>query len=77
MKSLLSVLLTLSIINSVYSQKRSIQKNIQSYNKELYSSIKYRLVGPFRGGRAGTISGVINNQNLYYLNEKLDNDHHI
>ena len=67
MKSLLSVLLTLSIINSVYSQKRSIQKNIQSYNKELYSSIKYRLVGPFRGGRAGTISGVINNQNLYYM----------
>jgi len=67
MKSLLSVLLTLTIINSVYSQKRSIQKNIQSYNKELYSSIKYRLVGPFRGGRAGTISGVINNQNLYYM----------
>ena len=67
MKSLLSILLTLFIINSVYSQKRSIQKNIQSYNKELYSSIKYRLVGPFRGGRAGTISGVINNQNLYYM----------
>jgi len=67
MKSLLSVLLTLTIINSVYSQKRLIQKNIQSYNKELYSSIKYRLVGPFRGGRAGTISGVINNQNLYYM----------
>ena len=67
MKSFLSILLTLSIINSVYSQKRSIQKNIQSYNKELYSSIKYRLVGPFRGGRAGTISGVINNQNLYYM----------
>ena len=67
MKSLLSILLTLFIINSVYSQKRSIQKNIQSYKKELYSSIKYRLVGPFRGGRAGTISGVINNQNLYYM----------
>ena len=67
MKSFLSILLTLFIINSVYSQKRSIQKNIQSYNKELYSSIKYRLVGPFRGGRAGTISGVINNQNLYYM----------
>ena len=67
MKSFLSILLTLFIINSVYSQKRSIQKNIQSYKKELYSSIKYRLVGPFRGGRAGTISGVINNQNLYYM----------
>lgn len=29
--------------------------------------MKWRLVGPFRGGRAGTVTGVNNNPNLYYM----------
>ena len=38
-----------------------------TYDEKLYNSIKYRLVGPFRGGRAGTVAGVLNNENLYYM----------
>ena len=43
------------------------EKSNSNYNQDLYSSLEYRLVGPFRGGRAGTAVGVANNPNLYYM----------
>ena len=43
------------------------KKSIINYNESLYNSIEYRLIGPFRGGRAGTAVGVLNNPNLYYM----------
>ncbi len=67
MKTILSFLLMLSLTFSAESQKKLNTKKNQFFNKELYSSIKYRLVGPFRGGRAGTVTGVLNNENLYYM----------
>jgi len=33
----------------------------------LYDALQWRLVGPFRGGRAGTVSGVPGNDKLYYM----------
>ena len=38
-----------------------------TFDETLYSSMKWRLVGPFRGGRAGTATGVVGNPNLYYM----------
>ena len=58
-------LLILTFITS-FSQRRN-NSNLLSFDENLYSSINYRLVGPFRGGRAGTVSGVIGNRNLYYM----------
>ena len=49
-----------------FSQRRN-NSNLLSFDEKLYNSINYRLVGPFRGGRAGTVSGVIGNTNLYYM----------
>ena len=43
------------------------KKSIINYDESLYNSIEYRLIGPFRGGRAGTAVGVLNNPNLYYM----------
>ena len=36
--------------NHVYSQKKSNKKNTQSYNSIIHESVKYREIGPFRGG---------------------------
>lgn len=60
--------LCLSFIFSVSAQnnKKGSEKNMQ-FNEELYDAITYRLVGPFRGGRAGTVSGVPHDRNLYYM----------
>nr|WP_299340886.1 glycosyl hydrolase [Allomuricauda sp.] len=48
-------------------RKKSRNANTEKYSESLYNSIQWRLVGPFRGGRAGTASGVLNNPNLYYM----------
>ena len=42
-------------------------KTTLTYNKNLYSGLKYRLVGPFRGGRSCTATGVPGKPNLYYF----------
>jgi photosystem II stability/assembly factor-like uncharacterized protein len=38
-----------------------------AFDAALYDSMKWRLVGPFRGGRAGTATGVVGEPNLYYM----------
>ncbi|WP_350286278.1 glycosyl hydrolase [uncultured Croceitalea sp.] len=48
-------------------RKKSRTVAIENYSESLYNSIQWRLVGPFRGGRAGTASGVLNDPNLYYM----------
>ena len=36
-------------------------------NKETYGALEYRLVGPFRGGRSSTVTGVAGKPDLYYF----------
>jgi len=51
------------------SQRRKSTTKAQttSYNSELYDGINWRLVGPFRGGRSGAVTGVPGKANLYYM----------
>ncbi len=37
------------------------------YQAELYSSLEYRLIGPFRGGRSAAVTGVPGEPNLFYF----------
>ena len=67
MKTFITLFLITSISFAPLAQKKNNSRNTLSFNKELYNSINYRLVGPFRGGRAGTVAGVIGNNNLYYM----------
>ncbi len=62
-KYLLPVVSLIFSINSFGQSKKSKL----NYDQSLYNSIEYRLIGPFRGGRAGTAVGVLNNPNLYYM----------
>ena len=66
-KKLLLIPIFLLCVIISFAQKRNNSKETISFNQELYSSIKYRLVGPFRGGRAETVTGVVSNRNLYYM----------
>ena len=49
------------------AQRRKQKASTTSYEQSLYEGISWRQVGPYRGGRAGTVSGVLNNPNLYYM----------
>jgi photosystem II stability/assembly factor-like uncharacterized protein len=44
-----------------------IPANSQTYDQNLFKDMKWRLVGPFRGGRALAVTGVAGEPNLYYF----------
>ena len=48
------------------SQKKKKQQQ-SSYDDFYFNTMQWRLIGPFRGGRAGTVAGVNHNPNLYYI----------
>ena len=55
----------LFIFTNVNSQKRKVKKN---KTKEInYNNIEWRNIGPFRGGRSVTSSGVLDHPNIFYM----------
>lgn len=42
-------------------------QTVNKLNPKHLDVLEWRLVGPFRGGRAGTVAGVKENPNLYYM----------
>jgi photosystem II stability/assembly factor-like uncharacterized protein len=49
------------------AQKKTTTSTTLSFDQALYSGIKWREVGPYRGGRSSTVTGVPGNPNLYYF----------
>ncbi len=63
---LLSALLIAAFTSE--AQKKTVPAtSVITYDQSLYGGIRWREVGPFRGGRSGTVTGVPGNQNLYYF----------
>lgn len=51
-------------------KKGSVQANPSgalSFNQEYYEGIRWRELGPFRGGRSVTVAGVVGDPNTYYF----------
>jgi hypothetical protein len=70
-KLLLSALLMILTLN-VSAQKKSKSNNAEVVVPKLidaknFQSLKWRNIGPFRGGRANGISGVPGNNQLYFV----------
>ncbi len=52
---------------SVFAQKSKTETPAQpKFNPDLYKGLKWRNIGPFRGGRANAISGVVQNDQIYF-----------
>ncbi|MEB8328118.1 glycosyl hydrolase [Flavobacteriaceae bacterium KMM 6897] len=73
MKSFLSrigmfllIIILLPLNSSAQKKKKSTISDTQ-YPEELYSSLEYRLIGPFRGGRSAAVTGVPGEPNLFYF----------
>jgi photosystem II stability/assembly factor-like uncharacterized protein len=49
------------------AQKKTTPSPTLAFDQALYSGIKWREVGPYRGGRSCTVTGVPGNPNLYYF----------
>src|ERR1700743_2959155 len=51
----------------VFTLLASAPSLAQTVNPNLFSGIRWRLVGPFRGGKATTASGVPGNPAIFYF----------
>ena len=52
---------------NISSQRKSRKNNTLSFSENIYGSINYRSIGPFRGGRSSAVTGVKNKPDLYYF----------
>ncbi len=70
MRNVLLLLFSVLIGFSAHAQKKITAitaTNSLTYDQSLYSGIRWRELGPFRGGRSGTVTGVRGNPNVYYF----------
>ena len=69
------LLIGFSTTTAVIAQKSTTKKaavtssvaTTQSPDSILFSEVKYRLVGPFRGGRSAAVAGSYVNNNTFYF----------
>lgn len=60
-------LLFFSIVSFAQKKNNNSPKPAPSIDPKLYSGMEWRNIGPFRGGRSATVTGVPNKPNLYYF----------
>lgn len=65
--SLLLLALCLLMPSAEAQRRNKSAQTTPEYPQELYSSLEYRLVGPFRGGRSAAVTGVPGEPNLFYF----------
>lgn len=55
------------LINNILFAQQSKVNSSLAFDPAIYEGIKWRELGPFRGGRSGTVTGVKGKPNLYYF----------
>jgi photosystem II stability/assembly factor-like uncharacterized protein len=58
---------TFCVAQTANKQPEATSVAAAKFSADLYGGIKWRGIGPFRGGRSGTVTGVDNNPLLYYF----------
>jgi photosystem II stability/assembly factor-like uncharacterized protein len=66
MRKLLFIVLTLPFLCSAQKSKTVASRESDS-DSVLFSTVKYRLAGPFRGGRVAAVTGSYKNRNTFYF----------
>lgn len=73
MRKFCLLLLLILVVNTVDAQKKKKPTNVAAqvnaepaFNVDAYKAIKWRNIGPYRGGRSNAVSGVKGNNLLYY-----------
>ncbi|MDE3253813.1 MAG: glycosyl hydrolase, partial [Bacteroidota bacterium] len=68
---LMAVIVTASGLQAQRKEKTKVQSPVTTpalnTDSILFSHVKYRLVGPFRGGRSGAVTGSYKNKNTFYF----------
>ncbi len=62
------ILFFLILLSFIFSANAQIKKDTSSADLNAYfKPVKWRSIGPFRGGRSNTATGVVGNINTYYM----------
>src|SRR4026207_346909 len=64
---LLLAFLSLTIISFAQKTKTAQPTSASNEDEVLFSKLKYRLIGPFRGGRSAAVAGSYKNKNTFYF----------
>jgi len=56
-----------TIFCTVANAQQPDQKVGQQFDQKLYSEMRWRCIGPFRGGRTVAVSGVPRQPNVFYM----------
>ena len=64
---LLFVLLSFFLVLPLQAQRKKKKGDQPAFAPLLYSSLAYREIGPFRGGRSAAVAGVSGNPDLFYF----------
>lgn len=69
---LFGLVISLILPHTIQAQRKNRNKNVPQdtyhpYSPKLYQSLKWRNIGPFRGGRVTTVAGVPSQPNTYYF----------
>jgi photosystem II stability/assembly factor-like uncharacterized protein len=69
MRKLLLLILVITTGFVLHAQKNKNVAAVTSDNKEeaIFKNLKYRLIGPFRGGRSAAVAGSYKNKNTFYF----------
>src|SRR4249919_2489356 len=71
MRKIFLLLISIGCIYSLTAQKTAKSSTtdspISNVDSQLFSKMKYRLIGPFRGGRSGAVTGSYKNKNTFYF----------
>ena len=70
MRSTLLKLFILFFFFGIYTEthaQRNKKTTSSEIDQEAYAALKYRLIGPFRGGRSAAVTGVPGKPNLFYF----------
>jgi photosystem II stability/assembly factor-like uncharacterized protein len=71
-RKLITTLLLAAVLNPAFSQKNKSKSKTETssasqYDPVLLQGMKWRNIGPWRGGRSLAVSGVIQNDQVYYF----------
>ena len=61
---ILIILLSFLFVLPLQAQRKKKKADQPAYSPALYSSLEYREIGPFRGGRAAAVTGVPGHGNI-------------
>ena len=60
-------ILLFSLFIFIVFYKGNAQKKVNKFPEKYYSSLQWRNIGPFRGGRSAAVTGVPGTANLFYM----------